>query len=454
MRTPEKHLAAVEKLLATHGLASRPVALPLEEAAGYITAEAITAMYPSPLFDNSQMDGYAVSVDDLSRLPARCLVGPTIAAGDDPEEILPGGFPALHRTPPATPLDSSAAAPSPADQPTVLPIMTGARLPIGTGAVIPVEHCTPDTFPEEHSQVEVPATEPGAFLRLRGSDMPAGTQILPAGAILTPVAIAALASQGFQNAPVVSRKRVIICTGGAEIAKNTADSANANDSAATIPDANCPLLRALCARFGIEVAASLHTNDSVPALAADLRAAIAEHQPDAIITAGGISHGKFEVIRMLMEADSDPTHCWFGHVAQQPGGPQGLASYQGVPVICLPGNPISVLVSFRLFVAPSMGHHPTPVTAQLCESVRGLSGREQFRRGTLSVADDGVLQVKLSEGASSHLLARAALTDCLVRIPTSDNAPSGCGCGAETATSHTDSPAPLPAGTPVQIYPL
>ena len=195
--------------------------------------------------------------------------------------------------------------------------------------------------------------------------------------------------------------RIIIVTGGAEVTSTAHDA-----GAATIPDANGPMLRALAARHGIEVAQHVRTSDVADELRAHLSEAIAQHHPDAVVTSGGISHGKFEVVRQAL------TDGWYGHVAQQPGGPQGLSTFDGVPVLSLPGNPISTLVSFRLYVAPLRGHAPEPVRVALASDVTGLEGRDQFLRGVV------VKRKALPLGkAGSHLLAQGAQATCLIRVP-------------------------------------
>src|SRR5699024_11356901 len=127
------------------------------------------------------------------------------------------------------------------------------------------------------------------------------------------------------------------------------------------------------------------TNDDPAALKTALTDAIENRQPDVVVTSGGISAGKFEVVRQVLESSDSGANAsaaaWFGHVDQQPGGPQGCAVFNGVSVICLPGNPVSTLVSFRLFVAPVLGHVPPDSWAQLAEATTGIVGRDQFRHG-------------------------------------------------------------------------
>lgn len=386
MRTYPEHLEAIRAACAprsTHRV-------PLADAAGGILATALTASVPQPPFDNSQMDGYALPT--LSG--GEFVVGETIAAGDDP-------------------------APHPGAG-TAVPIMTGAKVPAGTACIVPVEAGQPDHFPAAGETVTLPAAPEGQFIRRAGSDAEAGTLLLAEGTRLGPVAMAVLASQNVAEVEVVKPARILIVTGGAEIG------APGTPGTVTIPDANGPLLTQAAAEAGIEVIARLQTNDDPDALAADLRAAIVEHQPDAVVTSGGISHGKFEVVRQVLGAGSS----WFGHVTQQPGGPQGLSTFAGVPVISLPGNPISTLVSFLLYVAPILGDAPARLFAVADVDMQGLADKDQFLRGTLRVsgtADTAGTELHAAPvgGTSSHLLSQAATANCLIRIPAGHPAAAG-----------------------------
>ena len=364
MRTPEDHAAAVAAVLPARGTDT----VPLGAALGRVLAAPFHAVADSPLFDNSQMDGFA-----LPSPGGTYEVGPTIAAGQDPDALYPEG------------LGGRAA-----------PIMTGARLPHGTVAVVAVETCEPPEFLEPGTRLRTPPAPEGQFIRRAGVDVTAGQLLIDAPVPLTPLHLGVLAGQGVAEVEVLARAGVLLCTGGAEVGVG---------GAAGIPDVNTPLLRALCERAGIDVRGVVRTDDDPEALARELEAGVDKHRPTAIITSGGISAGKFEVVRQVLEGG------WFGKVAQQPGGPQGISTFRGVPVISLPGNPISTLVSFRLFVAPLLGHAPPPVELPVAADAPGLPGRDQFLRGT-----HGARAVPLG-GAGSHFLGQAADATCLIRIP-------------------------------------
>lgn len=391
MTSPESHLKRIRQLIGEFTQRTTEK-IPVEQSLGRTTATEVIAGFDSPRFNNSQMDGYAVPHADGGRFE----VTDTIAAGRRP---------AL--------LEGKAA-----------PTMTGAPVPADASAIIPVERTTPAEFLAPGEYVEVPAVETGLFIREQGSDVAAGSVTIPAGTKISGTAVATLASQSITHVEVTSPARIVICTGGAEI---NSQLANADAQAATIPDANAPMLRALAAQAGIEVVGHVSTNDDPQALASALSAAIAEHEPDAVVTSGGISAGKFEVVRQVLEGTltvagssqvfSGETLTWFGHVDQQPGGPQGIAVYDGVPFICLPGNPVSTLVSFRLFVAPVLGQVPQDSWAQLAKDTAGIAGRDQFRRGRIEYRADGATLAHIIGGPGSHLISQAVEATHLIRIP-------------------------------------
>ncbi|MGJ0182219.1 molybdopterin molybdotransferase MoeA [Corynebacterium glyciniphilum] len=408
-RTPEDHLAAVRALLGE---------LPVEHAApadavGRRLVQDVTAVEDSPRFDNSQMDGYALG--DAHLAGGTFPVGPTIPAGADPRDILAG-----------------LAGPTAGVDDRVIPVMTGARLPANTAAVVPVETCEPSEFlnsgNSEPATVTVPAAPTGQFVRTRGSDIRAGAVLLPAGHRVNPRTVGVAAAQGITGLPVRRRARIVVCTGGDEIG-----SAGDIPGAASIRDANGPMLEALCTAHGITVAGTVRTSDNPDAFRASLADAVDRSRPDAVVTSGGISHGRFEVVRQVLQSGAGVETGWFGHVAQQPGGPQGLARFHGVPVVCLPGNPVSTAVSFRLFVAPALGEVDATVTGRLTAPVQGLAGRDCFLRARTEVGvDDGahgahgaVVTVTPVGGTGSHLLAQSAEADCLARIPAGEDLDRG-----------------------------
>lgn len=376
-RRPEDHLAAISTLLPVREI---ELVAP-DRALGRRLARSVAAPRPLPAFDNSQMDGYALS--DAHLAGGAFPVGPQIPAGADVSCLYPQGL----------------------GEP-VAPIMTGAQLPDATVAVVPVEHCDPPVF-SDAGTVRIPPCAPGQFLRRTGSDIPAGSMVFPAGHMVNERTVGSAALLGITELPVHRRARVVVCTGGNEVG---------GTGPGQIADANAPMLAAQCARYGIEVVGRVRTADDPAELSDALEQSIETLAPDAVITSGGISHGAFEVVRQVLE----PRGGWFGHVAQQPGGPQGLAlldrNGRDTPVICLPGNPVSTFVSFRLFVAPLLGEVDEPMEVTAAIELGGIDGRDSFLRGIVT-AEGGALSARPVGGRGSHLLAQSITANALLRVP-------------------------------------
>jgi molybdopterin molybdotransferase len=295
-----------------------------------------------------------------------------------------------------------------AAQPPALPpgaamrIMTGAPVPDGADAVVPVE----DTTSDGGDVIVHRGRGAGEYLREPGSDLAAGAVLVPAGTVLAPRHLAALAAAGLDRVPVRRSPRVAVLTTGDELA--------APGSAlrpGQLFDANSTALDAACAESGAEVVFRDRTPDDPAQFRSALARAVAA--ADVVLTSGGISQGEFEVVRQVVE----PSGGWVGSVAMQPGGPQATAVLDGVPVVCFPGNPVSTQVSFALFVRPLLraaaGLPPViPVPGRLAEDVPGMPGKRQFRRGR--VDENG--GVTIIAGPGSHLVAAMAASDVLVPV--------------------------------------
>jgi len=375
MTTVAEHQAAVRTLLAAHW---RPAVenVPLGAALGRVLAADVTSPIDLPPFDNSQMDGYAVRSDaSAGPLP----VTSHIAAGD-----------------PITAFAGGAAA-----------IMTGAPLPVGADAIIPVEAVgSPGAFSAVGDTIELrePA-EAGAFVRARGSDLPAGRVLLTAGTLLGPAQLGALAASGLTAAPVRSRPRVLIVSTGAELTEPGEPLAPG-----AIYDANAvSLSAAITLAGGIALATGVYSDEP-----GHLRLALEAAGPvDLVVTSGGVSAGAHEVVRETL----GPLGVSFGSVALQPGGPQGLGEITvagaPTPVLCFPGNPVSALVSFELFLRPLLRGDRPVLRLPLATSVDSPEAKHQVRRGRLTHDQT----VELVGGSSSHLLAAYARSQALVHLP-------------------------------------
>jgi len=369
----EEHAAHVADLLAP-ALAPRPETIPVNDALGRVTSAAVLSPVDLPLFRNSQMDGFAVRSADVAPAPTTLpIVGEVAARPSSPPDLAPG---------------------------TAVRIMTGAVVPNGADAVIPVE----DTTSEGGTVTISRGRSVGEFVRERGSDLRTGDELLPAGQRLASRHLAVLAAAGLTEIAVIARPRVSIITTGSELVQP-----GATPVLGQVFDSNGTALAAAVVAAGAVVAARAHVTDDP----AELIAALAV-PADLVLTSGGISMGDYEVVRELLE----PRGASVGHVAMQPGGPQATAVWEGVPVICFPGNPVSTQLSFEVFVAPllrTVAGLPQAVRErrQLSEAVVSVAGRRQFLRGR--AAEGG--RVVIASGPGSHLVAGLAASDLLVIIP-------------------------------------
>jgi len=245
-------------------------------------------------------------------------------------------------------------------------------------------------------------------VREAGSDLRAGDAILRGGTVLAPRHLAALAAAGITEVEVAARVRVAVISTGSELVAS-----GERLEPGQIFDSNGVALAAAVRAAGAEVVLEGRVRDDAVELEALLDAAIAV-DAELILTSGGISMGDHEVVRELLE----PRGAHVDVLAMQPGGPQALGDWRGVPVVCFPGNPVSSQLSFEIFVAPllrELAGLPTRVveTRVLDSAVRSITGRRQFLRGR-RVGRDGVTLVG---GPSSHLVAALAASDVLIVIP-------------------------------------
>lgn len=402
MRRPvEEHLEEVRALLAPvverlEAAAPEFIGIDSPELLGRVAARPVRAETPLPPFDNSQMDGYAVRASDLAAAsaerPVALRLARATAAGDPPGAHEAG---------------------------TASPIMTGAAVPRGADAVVPVEQTLPPRFPplsragdpEPDGTVAFTArTVAGRFVRRVGEDVAEGAEIVPAGARLTPARIGLIAFSGAASVAVRPRLRVLLCSTGDELAPRDHELAPGR-----IHDANTPMLAAALREAGA-VVRTVRSRDS----AAQLRAELEAEAPacDLVVTSGGISAGAFEVVRDALE----PSGATFVTLAMQPGGPQGLGllelSGRTVPVICFPGNPVSAFISAEVFLLPTLrwlaglpADRPRE-ERELAHAVESPAEKHQVRRGRIEA--DG--RVSLS-APGSHLLGDLADAQLLAHVP-------------------------------------
>jgi len=380
VRSVEDHRADVVALLDV--LPAEQV--PTELAAGRTLAAPLRSRWALPVADNSAMDGYAVRVADT---PGRLRVLGDGAAGALPTAVVVPGV--------------------------AVRVMTGAPVPAGTEAVVPVEDTTAGGAGEE---IEVlVGIHPGAAVRRRGEDTAEGDLALPAGTLLGPAQLAAAVAVGWAQLPVVRRPRVVVLGTGDELV-----APGIVPGPAQVPDSNSHGLAAAAAGAGAEVVRAAPAPDDPAALVARLDALAEEHAADLVLTSGGVSMGDFDVVKAALR----PLGVRFERVAMQPGMPQACGRWRvdGPAFVGLPGNPVSALISFELFVRPllraALGQPArqaiVPVVAGA--AVRSPAGRRSFVRVRLE-ARDGALVAHPEGGQGSHLATGLGRSDALLVVP-------------------------------------
>ncbi|MFD4229585.1 gephyrin-like molybdotransferase Glp [Streptomyces sp. NPDC058545] len=406
----EDILAAVRPL--------EPIELQLPEAQGCVLVEDVMVEIALPPFDNSSMDGYAVRTADLEgaseEFPAVLTVIGDVAAGSDglsgDQTVGPGE---------------------------AARIMTGAPLPAGAEAVVPVEWTDggtgggPADTMRAHSRApqdaggEVRVHRPvaaRAHVRARGSDVQPGDLALRAGSVIGPPQIGLLAAIGRSTVKVRPRPRVVVISTGSELVQPGEELTGGQ-----IYDSNSFALTAAARDAGaISYRVGAVTDD------ADMLRATIEDQlirADIVVTTGGVSVGAYDVVKEALsavgDADEPGSGIEFRKLAMQPGKPQGFGSIgpEHTPLLALPGNPVSSYVSFELFVRPAiralMGlkdvTRPTVrATLKTDSTLSSPSGKRQFLRGTYDAEEGTVAPVG---GSGSHLIAALAQADALIVLP-------------------------------------
>jgi len=390
-----------------------------EDALGRVLALPVRSTTALPPWDNSAMDGYAVRSVDVAAAgeadPVRLTVVGEVRAGTAPDVRVLGG--------------------------TAVRIATGAPLPPGADAVVPVELTTPldaagnlgargreAVGPLPAACLVHEAVGSGNAVRRAGSDVGAGVEIVPAGIEVTPAVVALASGAGVGEVTIRRRPVVAVLATGDEVRAPGTDLGPAG-----IPDANGPGLRALVRDAGatpLDLGIAL---DRLEDVEARLRRGLA--RADLVVVSGGVSVGPYDVVRSAFDAVG---HMNLWRVAIQPGKPFafGRAEREGragpVLLFGLPGNPVSSFVTFELFVRPVIrrlaGHatlHRPSDRAVLEEPVSKSPGRRGYQRVSALRAADGSplrdtagrVRVRLAGGQGSHVLSALVAADALAVIP-------------------------------------
>ncbi|MGZ6790801.1 MAG: molybdopterin molybdotransferase MoeA [Mycobacteriaceae bacterium] len=379
MRTVTEHQSFIATLITRPG----PVVLPLEQAAGRALAEDLVAERPLPAFDNSAMDGYAVRASDIAGASAASPV--TLPVGAD----IPAGR-----------VDGPALQPGTAHR-----IMTGAAMPEGADAVVQVEATDGGT----RNVTIHEARDAGKHVRTAGEDVRAGDTVLPAGAVLGPSQLGLIAALGEPAVTVIPPVRVLVLSTGSELVEAGKPLLHGQ-----IHESNGIMLATAVRAAGAVAEQLRFVADNVDEFHEALNSRIGH--VDLVITSGGVSAGAYEVVKDALAGQGVE----FVKVAMQPGMPQGAGLVHGVPVVTLPGNPVSALVSFEVFLRPALraamglpDTERTLVRATLTEALDSPAGRRQFRRGVLHREAGTVRPIG---PPASHFLRWMAAADCLLDI--------------------------------------
>ncbi len=370
---------ALARLL-THAAPVAPERVAMTDAAGRVLADPrIVAAVDVPAFANSSMDGFALRAADA---PATLRVAGEVAAGDSSPPVVEPG--------------------------TAVRILTGAPMPPGADAVVPVEDVL-----ESDGVVSVSASvKKGAFVRTRAHDTRAGDEVLLAGP-LSSAKLAVIASLGLGTVEVRRRPIVAILSTGDELVA-PGDALRPGQ----IHDANGPALAAAVTEAGGEPLPLPRVGDDPEAIERVLRGGAAS--ADLVVTSGGVSVGRHDHVRAVLERHGTLD---FWRIAVQPGKPLAVGELGGTTVIGLPGNPVSALVTFELFVRPFVramlglgGDGRARVRAMVSTPIPKDPGRRAFMRVVVGASDDGYV-ARPAGGQQSSQLRPMADANALLVVP-------------------------------------
>ena len=370
--------------------------VPLDWARGRVLSRPVTARWALPGCDNSEMDGFAVRADDCATASPTTPV-PLPVAGDARAGAVIG---TLARG-------------------TVVAVATGAPVPLGADAVVPIEDTRQDG---EGSVLFLAAPRLGQHVRHAGEDLESGKVMLPPGRRLRPVDIAACAAVGGSSVWVRRRPRVAVLSGGDELVP-----VGAVPAPHQVTDSNAAMLSAAVAEAGGEVIALGIVGDSPDALREWLHGASG---CDLIITSGGVSVGRYDYVGQVV-GELGSIEAW--RLAMRPGKPLLIGRVGDVPMLGLPGNPVSAAVTFELFGRPALlalqgasQVHRRHVALRVGEDLETRADLETYLRVRLTDASDGIPVATLSGGQRSSMLRSLTDAEALLIVPVGmSRAPAG-----------------------------
>lgn len=369
--------------------------VPLLEALSRVLAAPVVARDSLPPFANSSMDGYALRAADLATAtadsPVRLRVIGEVAAGSVLDiTVIPG---------------------------TAVRIMTGAPLPKGADAVIPVEDTSEPWRDPTRPLPEVieigRRIRAGDYVRYPGEDVRAGEEVLPKGHLVRPQEIGVMASLGVAEVEVVRRPRVAVLATGDELIP-----VDEPLTPGKIRNSNSYAQAAQVASLGAIPVMLPVARDTEEDVRRRLQEGI-DAGVDLIISSAGVSVGVYDVVKSVLEQDGN---VGFWRVRMRPGKPLAFGAYRGIPYLGLPGNPVSAMVSFDRFARPAIlkmaGHtqlERPSVIATVRETIHS-DGRESYLRAIVSRDDEGYSAVTTG-GQGSHMMTSLVRANALLIVP-------------------------------------
>lgn len=361
--------------------------VPLEEAVGRHLAADVVAVLDSPPFDNSAMDGYAVRAADVSSASAEAPVALTVRGESRAGGELPSRLPAG----------------------AACRIFTGATMPPDADAVVIQE----DTTREGDRVAILEASWSGRHVRKQGSDVARGDVLARRGSRVAAGELGLIASQNIAQVEVYRRPRVALLSTGDELVP-----LGGTLSPGKIVNSNVYVLTEMVRGVGAIPVPMPAANDDVTSIEAALRKAL---EADVVITMGGVSVGEYDFVHEAFKRVGISPEFW--KVRIKPGKPLTFAQCRGTPVIGLPGNPISAMVTFEVLVAPCLRQmlgdpepHPQPVSARLTHAYTRRPGRVEIARGMARRTEDGI-SVTLNRLQGSGSLPSFVGVNALVILP-------------------------------------
>jgi len=365
---------------------TRTESVAFENAIGRTLREDVLSTEPIPGFDNSAMDGYAVRFEDCVSGPVTLKVVSDIPAGINPGVLVGPGQAAR--------------------------IMTGAPLPAGADSIVPIEK----TNSKDRTEVHIgEAPRSGAHVRYAGEELKAGDTVMRSGIVLTPPAIGMLASVGKILVDVACKPRLAIISTGDEVIP-----ADERPVLGQLRNSNGPSLAAQAVSAGADVTVTKHLPDDPAAIRSFVQSI---KNVDLLVFSGGVSMGEYDYVRTELDAMGAVWEFW--KVKQRPGKPLAFGTLDGIPVLGLPGNPVSSSVCFEMYARPMIAamsgrDNPLRITIQatLRRDIPKVERLYTFARGNLSTdPETGLTMVDTTGNQASGMFTSMVDADCIIHLP-------------------------------------